>query len=117
MGELGGGAVDHPDRIIVGAWGDREVPGGGSPDVDGTERPGCTNYIVVVDADGNVTERWTRWDSIVNNPHHVYISPYDSERHVWVVEIGGSGVHEQILKFTKDGSRLVMHLRDPNPQE
>ena len=60
---------------------------------------------------------WTQWDSIVNNPHHVYISPYDSERHVWVVEIGGSGVHEQILKFTKDGSRLVMHLRDPNPQE
>ncbi len=115
-GELGGVAVDNPDRIIVSAWGDREAPGGSS-DVGGRERPGSTNYIVVVDGDGNLTERWTQWDSIVNNPHHLYISPYDPERHVWVVELGGNGVHEQILKFTNDGSRLVMRLRDPNPQE
>ncbi len=58
-GELGGVAVDNPDRIIVSAWGDREAPGGSS-DVGGRERPGSTNYIVVVDGDGNLTERWTQ---------------------------------------------------------
>ena len=111
-GELGGIVVDNPDRIIVGAWGDREAPGG---NLGGPERPGSTNYIVVVDRDGNIIERWSQWDSILNTPHNLYISPYDPERHVWVLELGGNGVHEQILKFTNDGSELVMRLRDPEP--
>lgn len=60
-------------------------------------------------------ERWTQWDSILNKPHQVYISPYDTERHIWVVERGGGrGVNMQILKFTNDGSQLEMRLVDPN---
>ncbi len=106
-GEVSGVAVDHPDRIIVAVWGDR--------DSAGEEREGSTNYLVVVDGDGNIVERWTQWDSILNKPHQVYISPYDPERHVWVVERGGGrGVNMQILKFTNDGSELVMRLVDPN---
>lgn len=106
-GEVSGVAVDNPDRIIVGIWGDR--------DEDGVERPGGTNYLVVVDRDGTITERWTQWDSIFNKPHQIYISPYDPERHVWVVERGGGrDVNMQILKFTNDGSELVMRLVDPN---
>ena len=112
-GEAGGVAADTPDRIIIGMWGDKRFPGGSS---QSDERPGGTNYIVVVDGDGNIIERWSQWDSILNTPHHLYISPYDPERHVWVVERGGNGVHEQILKFTNDGSELVMQLRDPNPR-
>ncbi len=106
-GEVSGVAVDNPDRVIVGIWGDR--------DETGRERPDGTNYLVVVDRDGNITERWTQWDSIFNKPHQVYISPYDPERHVWVVERGGGrDVNMQILKFTNDGSELVMRLVDPD---
>jgi peptidylamidoglycolate lyase len=104
-GQVSGVAVDTPDRIIVGIWGDRNS--------DGEERDGGTNYLVVVDGDGNITERWMQWDSIFNKPHQIYISPYDPERHVWVVERGGGrGVNMQILKFTNDGSELVMRLVD-----
>lgn len=106
-GQVSGVAVDTPDRILVAIWGDR--------DRQGREREGGTNYLVAVDRNGNIVENWTQWDSIFNKPHQVYISPYDPERHVWVVERGGGrGVNMQILKFTNDGSDLVMRLVDPN---
>ena len=106
-GQVSGVAVDHPDRIVVAVWGDRNA--------DGEEREGSTNYLVVVDRNGNVIENWSQWDSTLNKPHQVYISPYDPERHVWVVERGGGrGVHMQVLKFSNDGSELVMRLGDPD---
>ncbi|MBO22186.1 MAG: hypothetical protein OXU33_12730 [Gemmatimonadota bacterium] len=107
-GQVSAVAVDNPDRIIVGIWGDR--------DVENRERVGSSNYLVVVDGDGNITENWSQWDSLFNKPHQVYISPYDPERHVWVVErgLGMRDVNMQILKFTNDGSELVMQLVDPD---
>jgi hypothetical protein len=106
-GSVSGVAADTPDRIIVAIWGDQgRAPGQG-------ERPGSTNYLVVVDRNGNIKENWTQWDSLFNRPHQVYIDPYDPERHIWVVERGGNGVNEQILKFTNDGSRLVLRMEDP----
>lgn len=106
-GEVSGVAVDTPDRIIVAVWGDRSA--------DGTEREGSSNYLVVVDRHGTVVENWSQWDSTFNKPHQVYISPYDPERHVWVVERGGGrGVHMQVMKFTNDGSELVMRLGEPD---
>ena len=106
-GEVSGVAVDTPDRIIVAVWGDRSA--------DGEEREGGSNYLVVVDRNGSVIENWSQWDATLNKPHQVYISPYDPERHVWVVERGGGrGVHMQVLKFTNDGSELVMRLVDPD---
>ena len=107
-GQVSGVAVDNPDRIIVGIWGDR--------DAQNRERVGSSNYLVVVDRDGNITENWSQWDSLFNKPHQIYISPYDPERHVWVVErgLGMRDVNMQILKFTNDGSELVMQLVDPD---
>lgn len=106
-GQVSGVAVDNPGRIIVAIWGDR--------DKDGRERPDGSNYLVVVNGNGDIIENWKQWDSTFNKPHQVYISPYDPERQVWVVERGGGrGVHMQILKFTNDGSELVMRLVDPN---
>ena len=107
--QIAGVAADHPDRIIVGVRGDRNAAG--------QVRPNSSNYIVVVDGNGDIIERWTQWDTMLAFPHHVYISPYDPERHVWVVERGNTdkGIHEQILKFSNDGSELVMRLLDPNP--
>jgi peptidylamidoglycolate lyase len=106
-GQVSGVAADTPDRIVVAVWGDR--------DAAGREREGSSNYLVVVDRNGNIIENWSQWDSTFNKPHQVYISPYDPERHVWVVERGGGkDVNMQILKFTNDGSELVMRLVDPN---
>ena len=104
-GEVSGVAVDNPDRIVVSVWGDRNA--------EGVERPGGTNYMVVVDGNGNIVDRWSQWDSLFNKAHQVYINPYDPERHVWLVEMGGGrGVNMQVLKFTNDGSELVMRLVD-----
>lgn len=106
-GQVSAVAVDTPDRIIVGIWGDR--------DAEGNEREGSTNYLVVVDRDGNIIENWSQWDDFFNKPHLLYISPYDPERHVWLVERGGGkGVHMQVLKFTNDGGEMVMRLFDPD---
>ena len=106
-GQVSAVAVDNPDRIIIGIWGDR--------DAQNREREGSSNYVVAVDRDGNITENWSQWDSLFNKPHQIYISPYDPERHVWVVErgLGMRDVNMQILKFSNDGSELVMQLVDP----
>ena len=45
-------------------------------------------------------------------PHKVKISPYDPQRHVWVV----NDSRHVIYKFTNDGKELVLRLRDPNPR-
>ena len=106
-GQVSAVAVDTPDRIIVGIWGDR--------DAENREREGSTNYLVAVDRDGNITENWSQWDDTFNKPHQLYISPYDPDRHVWLVERGGGkDVNMQILKFSNDGSELAMRLVDPD---
>jgi hypothetical protein len=107
-GSVSGVAADTPNRIIVAVWGDQRRTGTG-------ERPNSSNYLLVVDRNGKIVENWSQWDSLFNRPHQVYISPYDPNRDVWVVERGGNGVHEQILKFSNDGKRLLMRLTDPAP--
>lgn len=97
-------AVDTPNRIIVVTRGDWPVGRPPSPTVR------RTNFIVVVDRDGNFVESWSQWDSIMSLPHMVYINPYDPERHVWIVDSGGGDGHMQILEFSNDGKRLVMRL-------
>ena len=39
-------------------------------------------------------------------PHKVLISPYDPEKHVWLVDDGA----QQIFKLTNDGKKIVMTL-------
>jgi hypothetical protein len=65
--------------------------------------------LIVVDAQGNIVEQWTQWDKIFKRPHSVYISPYDPEKHVWVVD---DHVHA-IYKFTNDGKQLVQTIGTP----
>jgi hypothetical protein len=55
--------------------------------------------IVVADANGNIIETWTQWDKLLRRPHSVYISPYDPEKHVWVVDDN----IQVIYRFTNDG--------------
>jgi sugar lactone lactonase YvrE len=66
--------------------------------------------IIVVDAQGNFIEDWTQWDNMFKRPHAVYISPYDAQKHVWVVD---DHTHA-IYKFTNDGKQLVQTIGTPN---
>lgn len=82
-GEVSGIVADTPDRIVVVIWGDRKAEN------HREQRPDGSNYLVVVNRNGDIVETVTKWDKILNKPHQVYISPYDPERHVWIVERGG----------------------------
>ncbi len=66
--------------------------------------------IIVVDAQGNFIEDWTQWDNMFKRPHAVYISPYDAQKHVWIVD---DHTHA-IYKFTHDGKQLVQTIGTPN---
>ena len=67
------------------------------------------NCIVIADANGNIVERWTQWDKILQRPHFVAINPYDPEKHVWIVD-DHMGV---IYKFSHDGKQLVQTIGTP----
>jgi hypothetical protein len=119
-GEVSGMAADTPNRIIVAVWGDRDVR-------TGDQRPGGTNYVIEVNGNGDVIKRWTQWDTLFNTPHQVYISPYEPERAIYIIERGGTKpgnrpgdpgipVHEAVYKFSNDGSRLIWKLVDPAPK-
>ena len=55
---------------------------------------------------GNLVESWTQWDSILQRPHFVAISPYDPQKHVWIVDD-----HKHVIyKFTNDGKTKVLTI-------
>ena len=96
------------------------LPGGGaSGSIPGAPTDGWSgtlgvdakweNCIVVADANGNIIERWTQWDKILQRPHFVAINPYDPEKHVWIVD-DHMGV---IYKFSHDGKELVQTIGTP----
>jgi DNA-binding beta-propeller fold protein YncE len=115
-------AVDTPDRIFM-ASGDPQYgpPGTLIINADGTpkEMPRTLappppapventhlHQILVLNAEGKVVEDWSQWNDLIVLPHNILISPYDKDRHVWVIDREG----HQILKFTNDGKKLVMTL-------
>jgi DNA-binding beta-propeller fold protein YncE len=66
--------------------------------------------IVVVDANGNIVEDWTQWDRMFRRPHAIYISPYDPEKRVWVVD----DYRHSIFILSNDGKRLLQTIGEPN---
>jgi len=119
QGSQGGVFAESANRIFVlnrgelklpatlpegfnGAWGSL-----GQQATQGT--PELRNCILVLDGNGKVVESWTQWDKLFQGgrgPHHVRISPYDPERHVWVVDDN----RHQVFEFTNDGKQLVKTL-------
>jgi hypothetical protein len=59
--------------------------------------------ILIFDAMGNLVDSWNQWDSMMQRPHYVAISPYDAQKHVWIVDDHKHVVH----KFTNDGKTKV----------
>jgi NHL repeat len=96
------------------------LPGGGaSGSIPGAPTDGWSgtvgidakweNCITIADANGNIIERWTQWDKILQRPHYVAINPYDAEKHVWIVD-DHMGV---IYKFSHDGKQLEQTIGTP----
>ncbi len=121
-GSQGGVFAETPNKIFILQRGELPVPekapqgytGGygafGQPATSGTPR--LENCILVVDGAGNLLQSWTQHDHLFaggRGPHKIKISPYDPQKHVWVVD----DMRHQIFKFTNDGSKLVMTLGEP----
>ncbi len=131
-GSASGVWAESPDKVWVGQRGEIELPPGAEPWIcaclldprrtNTGRRPyaGQTrdydmrrhHIIFSVDRDGNTIEEWLHLDDylapsegLARGPHKLLISPYDPERHVWIVD---DDMHE-INKFTNDG-QLVMTL-------
>jgi DNA-binding beta-propeller fold protein YncE len=118
-GSQGGVFAETPDRIFVLNRGELPVPdkapagytGGygafGTPATQG--KPRLQHCILVFDGQGKLLEDWTQWDYLFaggRGPHHVKISPYDPEKHVWVID----DMVQQVFEFTHDGKQLVLTL-------
>ena len=66
--------------------------------------------IIVVNREGKIIEDWTKYDNMFKRPHAVYISPYDAEKRVWIVD---DHTHA-IYIFSNDGSQLLQTIGTPN---
>ena len=111
--------AESPDRVFIGSRGEIKLPdtppgrgfngSWGSTGQRATEaKAEFHNCIIVVDRSGRMIESWTQWDKLFegSGPHKIRISPYDPQKHVWVVNDGKHQIH----KFTNDGKQLVMTL-------
>ncbi|HVA94827.1 MAG TPA: 6-bladed beta-propeller [Candidatus Dormibacteraeota bacterium] len=97
------------------------LPGGGAPgdlpqdaDKNWKGRKGVDarwkDNLVVVNAEGDITEQWTQWDNFFKRPHAVYINPYDPQKSVWVVD----DFKEALFRFSNDGKKLLQTIGTPN---
>jgi sugar lactone lactonase YvrE len=115
--------AESPDRIFIAARGELKLPDplprgfngiwGSLGERATTPKAEMRNCLLVVDRTGKVIEAWTQWDKLFEGsggPHKVKISPYDPEKHVWVV----NDSRHVIYKFTNDGKQLVMTLGEPD---
>ena len=67
--------------------------------------------IIIVDGQGNLVDEWPHLDELFKKlpcgrgPHQIKISPYDTEKHVWIFD---DQLHV-IYKFTYDGKLVHTH--------
>jgi len=115
---------ESPDRIFLASRGELKLPDKLPRGFNGvwaslglggatTPLPEFRNCIVVVDGSGRMVESWTQWDKLFEGgrgPHQIYISPYDPERRVWVVD----DMRHAIFIFSNDGKRLLQTLGTPD---
>jgi hypothetical protein len=119
--------AESPNRILVAQRGEAKLPDPIPPAYSGfagsiginvlsaVDRRVWKNCLYTLDANGNVTERWTQWDRLCEGsagpgPHRLRISPYDPERRVWVV----NETFNQIYIFSNDGKQLLKTLGEKN---
>jgi hypothetical protein len=62
--------------------------------------------VMVFDGAGKMIDSWNQWDSMMQRPHQIIISPYDPQKHVWIVDDHKHAIH----KFTNDGKTKVQTI-------
>ena len=125
FGSTGGIFAESPDRVFIFQRGclpelppdddsvgertslvpSRNASGYSWSAKDPKRHPRREAIVYIVNREGTVIDTWDEHKDLFVRPHKVKISPYDPERHVWIVEDGGHQVH----KFTNDG-KLVMSI-------
>ena len=96
-----------PGRLFMA---DGTTPGDDSDKgTDGVEYR-WEHIVTVFNAQGDLIEDWTQWDSMFRRPHAVYISPYDPEKNIWVVD----DYRHSVFKFSNDGQQLLQTIGEPN---
>ena len=116
-GRTGGIWAESPDRVYVVQNGELPaLPSRTEPDgtpardavaLEKEHRP--EHRFMIIDRSGKVVSSWEHHNQLFIWPHSVKVNPYDSERHVWVIDGRSGESAEQVFKFTRDG-RLVMRL-------
>jgi peptidylamidoglycolate lyase len=94
----GGGGAGSPAEDGMKAWEAR----GNTMGVDAR----WEHCILVFNRSGDLIESWTQWDSMLQRPHFVGISPYDPQKHVWIIDDHKHVIH----KFTNDGKTKVQTI-------
>ena len=121
--------AESPDRIWIAMRGELPLPegndpwtpyaliepsrGNASPNDDNGQRGYERRYLhtmFAVNAAGDLVEHWPQHDQLFDvrggrGPHKIKISPYDPEKHIWVID---DNLH-QIHKFTYDGELVLTH--------
>jgi peptidylamidoglycolate lyase len=104
--------AESPTRIFITASGETPIPAakvGGRPTAPAgfdPDAPGAKSdhFLVIADANGRIIDEWKHLTGLLVRPHTVEISPYDAEKHVWIIDREG----QQIVKLTNDGKRVAM---------
>ncbi len=116
-----GGIFADTDRVYVYASGivkkDTNPPWGGLLRYFNLDAGGFMptdikrEYVLTVfDKSGKFIETWKQADKYHDTaksvPHRVRISPYDPEKHVWIID-EGQPPYDQIIKYTHDGKEVM----------
>jgi peptidylamidoglycolate lyase len=120
-GSTGGIFAENPDKVFIyyrgclprtdntNGWNRnsmtpaRNASGFDLSQKDPARHPRWDKTIVVVNRDGKMVSSWDQHNKLMVRPHKVLISPYDPQRHVWIVD---DSAH-MFWKFTNDGSKIV----------
>ena len=121
--------AESQDRIWIAMRGELPLPEGAEPwtpysllnpsrgNAPPTDDNGRRGYerrylhvMIAVNSEGELVEYWPQHDELFDvrggrGPHKIKMSPYDDEKHIWVVD---DNLHE-IHKFTYDGELVLTH--------
>ena len=124
IGSTAGIWAETPDRVYVFARGclpalqqpgdpvpTRNASGYDLSQKDPARHPRWDHVFNIVDRNGRLVQSWEQHNKLFVRPHRVLVSPYDPERHVWLVDDGAQAV----FKFTRDG-KLVQTIGTPGVQ-
>jgi hypothetical protein len=121
IGSTAGIWAESPDRVIVFARGclprlenpgdlvpTRNASGYDMSQKDPARHPRWDHIVNIVDRNGRLVESWEQHNKLFVRPHRALVSPYDPERHIWLVDDGAHAIY----KFSRDG-KLVQTIGTP----